>query len=36
VLSADTQATIGQFGVEKFGQPLFFPAGNKTDADFGL
>ncbi len=36
VLAADTQATIGQFGVEKFGQQLFFPAGNKTDADFGL
>src|SRR3954466_12034881 len=36
VLAPDTQATIGKFGVEKFGQQLFFPAGNKTDADFGL
>ena len=36
VLDADTQAAIGQFGVEKFGQPLFFPAGDKKDADFGL
>ena len=36
ILSADTQATIGQFGVEKFGQPLFFPAADKQDADFGL
>jgi tungstate transport system substrate-binding protein len=36
VLAADTQGTIGQFGVEKFGQPLFFPAAHKTDADFGL
>ncbi|MCA2002076.1 MAG: substrate-binding domain-containing protein [Chloroflexi bacterium] len=27
---------IGQFGVEKFGQPLFFPDADKTDADLGL
>ena len=31
-----TQAVIGQFGTEKFGQPLFFPDADKTDADFGL
>ena len=31
-----TQAVIGEFGVEKFGQPLFFPDGEKTDADLGL
>ncbi len=32
----DTQAVIGQFGVEEFGQPLFFPDADKTDADLGL
>jgi len=36
MLAADTQATIGQFGAEKFGQQLFFPAAHKQDADFGL
>jgi tungstate transport system substrate-binding protein len=36
VLAPETQAAIGQFGVEKFGQQLFFPAADKTDADFGL
>jgi tungstate transport system substrate-binding protein len=32
----DTQAVIGQFGADKFGQPLFFPDADKTDADLGL
>jgi len=32
----DTQAVIGQFGVQEFGQPLFFPDADKTDADLGL
>ena len=32
----DTQAVIGEFGVDKFGQPLFFPDADKTDADLGL
>jgi tungstate transport system substrate-binding protein len=31
-----TQDVIGQFGVEKFGQPLFSPDAEKTDADLGL
>jgi len=31
-----TQAVIAKFGVEKFGQPLFFPDADKTDADLGL
>lgn len=31
-----TQEVIGKFGVDKFGQPLFFPDATKTDADFGL
>lgn len=32
----DTQAIIGAFGVDKYGQPLFFPDADKTDADLGL
>ena len=32
----DTQAVIGEFGVDKFGQSLFFPDADKTDADLGL
>ena len=31
-----TQDVIGQFGLDKFGQPLFFPDADKTDADLGL
>jgi len=31
-----TQAVIGEFGKEKFGQPLFYPDADKTDADLGL
>jgi len=27
---------IGEFGVEKFGQALFTPDADKTDADLGL
>ena len=32
----ETQAVIGEFGVDKFGQPLFFPDADKTDADLGV
>jgi tungstate transport system substrate-binding protein len=31
-----TQDVIGQFGVDTFGQPLFYPDADKTDADLGL
>ena len=31
-----TQEVIGKFGVDKFGQPLFIPDADKTDADLGL
>jgi tungstate transport system substrate-binding protein len=31
-----TQDVIREFGVDKFGQPLFFPDADKTDADLGL
>ena len=34
--SNEGQAMIGEFGKEKFGQPLFFPDADKTDADLGL
>lgn len=30
------QNVIAEFGVEKFGQPLFYPDAGKTDADLGL
>jgi len=36
LIDPDTQAVIGDFGVDKFGQPLFFPDADKTDADLGL
>lgn len=32
----ETQKVIGEFGVDKYGQPLFFPDADKTDADLGL
>ncbi len=31
-----TQEVIGKFGVDKYGQQLFIPDANKTDADLGL
>ncbi len=31
-----TQDAIGKFGVDKYGQQLFIPDANKTDADLGL
>ena len=31
-----TQDIIREFGVDKFGQPLFFPDADKTDSDLGL
>jgi tungstate transport system substrate-binding protein len=36
MVAPETQALIGQFGVDKFGQPLFVPDADKTDADLGL
>jgi tungstate transport system substrate-binding protein len=36
ITHSETQAVIGEFGVDKFGQPLFFPDADKTDADLGL
>jgi tungstate transport system substrate-binding protein len=31
-----TQEIIAQYGVDKYGAPLFFPDADKTDADLGL
>ena len=36
IISPDTQAVIGKFGLDKFGQALFIPDATKTDADLGL
>jgi tungstate transport system substrate-binding protein len=33
---AATQKVIGQFGADKYGQPLFYPDAEKQDADLGL
>jgi tungstate transport system substrate-binding protein len=33
---SSTQDVIGKFGVDKFGQQLFIPDADKTDADLGL
>ena len=36
MVAPDTQQVIGQFGLDKYGQALFFPDATKTDADLGL
>ncbi|NLI14443.1 MAG: solute-binding protein [Peptococcaceae bacterium] len=36
LLSPDGQAIIAGFGKDKYGQPLFFADGGKTEKDFGL
>jgi tungstate transport system substrate-binding protein len=36
LISDKTQDMIREYGVEKFGQPLFFPDADKSDADLGL
>jgi tungstate transport system substrate-binding protein len=36
IIDPETQKAIGEFGVDEFGQPLFFPDADKTDADLGL
>lgn len=36
VTSPEGQKIIGEFGVKEYGQPLFFPDANKTDAELGL
>lgn len=36
LLAAETQALIGDFGVDLYDQPLFFPDAGKTDAELGI
>lgn len=36
VTSPEGQKIIGEFGVEQYGEPLFFPDADKTDAELGL
>jgi len=36
ITGPSAQQVIAEFGVERFGQPLFFPDATKTDADLGL
>ena len=36
MVAPDTQAVIGEFGIDEFGQPLFFPDADKTEADLGI
>lgn len=35
LVTPDTQKLIGTFGVEKYGQPLFFPDAGKKESDLG-
>jgi tungstate transport system substrate-binding protein len=36
ITSAEGQKIIEEYGVEQYGEPLFFPDANKTDAELGL
>lgn len=36
LISDEAQTAIGEFGVDQYGAPLFFPDANKKDSDFGL
>lgn len=36
VVAKDTQDVIARFGVDKYGQALFFPDADKQDSDLGL
>jgi tungstate transport system substrate-binding protein len=35
IISADTQKIIGQFGIDKYGSPLFFPDAGKAEESLG-
>ncbi len=35
MVSPDTQQTISKFGIDKYGQALFFPDAGKTEAELG-
>jgi tungstate transport system substrate-binding protein len=36
MIAPSTQETVSTFGVERFGQPLFFPAATMTDEQLGI
>lgn len=36
MISEETQKIIGEFGVDKFGSPLFFPDAHRDPAEYGL
>lgn len=36
ITASSTQKIIAQFGMDKYGQPLFYPDANKTDTELGL
>ena len=36
MIASSTQEAIGEFGIDTYGQPLFHPDAEKTDADLGL
>ena len=36
MIAPSTQETVGTFGIEKYGQPLFFPAATMTDEQLGV
>ena len=35
MVNKDTQKVIAAFGIDKYGQPLFYPDAGKKDADVG-
>jgi len=35
LISENTQQLIGEFGIDQYGQPLFFPDADKTESDLG-
>lgn len=36
LLAENTQALIGEYGIDLYGQPLFFPDAGKTSAELGI
>ena len=36
LVAPETQAVVSEFGVSRFGQPLFFPAATMTDEELGV
>ena len=36
VVSPEAQATIGAYGTDRFGQPLFFPDAGRTEEELGI